>query len=377
MSFLMKLTSAGAAKIAAANAGDPLELTEMAAGDGSGAAVPAPTGAEIALVNEVWRGDLSALSVSVADAQVMIAEAVIPMAEGPFTVREIGVFDVDGDLFAYGNFPETYKPDPSEGSAREMLIRASIRVATTDNVTISIDESAVFATQAWCNGRFLQIDANLSDVDDAAAALANLGGAPLANPVFTGNPRAPTPAPGDNDTSLSTTAFVVAAITTAINNLIDSSPGALNTLNELAAALADDPNFATTITNALALKAPLANPNITGLATLPQVDIGSRVKSNVTAVAASAVNCSVGNYFTKTATGALTWTVTNVPATGAFHFLLELTNGGLGAQTWMAGIKWPGGIAPTLQSAGVDLLGFITDDGGLTWRGSHLMRDSK
>lgn len=99
--------------------------------------------------------------------------------------------------------------------------------------------------------------------------------------------------------------------------------------------------------------------------------------SDVITVAASAVDCSAGSYFIKTATGALTWTVTNVPATGAFSFLLELTNGGTGAQTWFSGIKWPGGTAPTLATSGVDVLGFVTDDGGTNWRGVHLMKDSK
>lgn len=108
--------------------------------------------------------------------------------------------------------------------------------------------------------------------------------------------------------------------------------------------------------------------------TAPIIDAA---KSTVVAVAASAIDCAAGSYFTKTATGALSWTVTNVPASGAFSFILELTNGGLGAQTWMSGIKWPGGTAPVLASAGVDVLGFITDDGGTTWRGVQLMKDSK
>lgn len=100
-------------------------------------------------------------------------------------------------------------------------------------------------------------------------------------------------------------------------------------------------------------------------------------RSTVNSVAASAIDCSVGSYFIKTASGALTWTVTNVPATGAFSFILELTNGGTGTQTWFSGIKWPGGTAPTLTTSGVDVLGFITDDGGTTWRGVQLMKDSK
>lgn len=123
--------------------------------------------------------------------------------------------------------------------------------------------------------------------------------------------------------------------------------------------------------NTLSGVAPTNNPTFTGTATF------AATKNGVTAVAASAIDCSAGNYFTKTATGALTWTVTNVPASGAFSFILELTNGGTGTQTWFSGIKWPGGTAPTLTTSGVDVLGFITDDGGTTWRGVQLMKDSK
>ncbi|CAN7244213.1 hypothetical protein LJR045_000999 [Microbacterium sp. LjRoot45] len=103
----------------------------------------------------------------------------------------------------------------------------------------------------------------MSSQTDLAAALAAL--APKASPALTGNPTAPTPSPGDNDTSIATTAFVA----TAIAALISSAPGALDTLDELAAALGDDANFAATITNALALKAPLASPVFTGNPRVP------------------------------------------------------------------------------------------------------------
>lgn len=123
--------------------------------------------------------------------------------------------------------------------------------------------------------------------------------------------------------------------------------------------------------------APLASPTFTGTVTTATADLLGSVRQNIVAVAASEVDCSTGNYFIKTASGALTWTVTNVPASRAYSFLLELTNGGTGAQTWFSGIKWPGGTAPTLTASGVDMLGFITDDGGTTWRGVQLMKDSK
>jgi hypothetical protein len=84
--------------------------------------------------------------------------------------------------------------------------------------------------------------------------------APLASPALTGTPTAPTAGASTNTTQLATTAFVQ----TAVSNLVDSAPGALNTLNELAAALGDDANFSTTITNSIATKLPLAGGTMTG-----------------------------------------------------------------------------------------------------------------
>lgn len=109
----------------------------------------------------------------------------------------------------------------------------------------------------------------ISNVDGLQSAL-DLK-APLASPALTGNPTAPTQTAGNNSTRLATTAFVQAAVTA----LIDAAPGALDTLNELAAALGDDPNFATTITDALALKAPLASPALTGTPTAPTASSGT------------------------------------------------------------------------------------------------------
>lgn len=94
--------------------------------------------------------------------------------------------------------------------------------------------------------------------------------APLASPALTGNPTAPTQAPGNTSTRLANTAFVQAALAA----LVDSSPAALDTLNELAAALGDDPNFATTVMNALAEKAPLNSPVLTGVPSAPTAPDG-------------------------------------------------------------------------------------------------------
>jgi hypothetical protein len=105
---------------------------------------------------------------------------------------------------------------------------------------------------------------------------------PLASPALTGVPTAPTAAPGTNTTQISTTAFVQAAIAALIN----SAPGALDTLNELAASLGNDPNFATTITNALTGKADLTLSNLSNLVTArTNLGLGSMAVQNASAVA--------------------------------------------------------------------------------------------
>ena len=84
--------------------------------------------------------------------------------------------------------------------------------------------------------------------------------APLASPALTGVPTAPTATAGTNTTQVATTAFVKAAV----DSVIDAAPAALDTLNELAAALGDDANFATTVTTSLGTKLPLAGGTMTG-----------------------------------------------------------------------------------------------------------------
>tara|TARA_B100000424_G_scaffold117538_2_gene88727 strand:+ start:599 stop:2620 length:2022 start_codon:yes stop_codon:yes gene_type:complete len=86
-----------------------------------------------------------------------------------------------------------------------------------------------------------------------------------------GNPTAATQSTGNNSTRLATTAFVA----TEVAALVDSAPGTLNTLNELAAALGDDENFSTTVTNSIATKAPLASPALTGTPTAPTASAGT------------------------------------------------------------------------------------------------------
>ena len=82
-----------------------------------------------------------------------------------------------------------------------------------------------------------------------------------------------------------------------------------------------------------------------------------------------AINLDLAEMFSATATGAVTWNFSNARGNGA-GFVLILTDGGDFAQTWPASVQWPAATAPTLTSGGVDVLVFITDDGGTTWRGA-------
>jgi len=162
------------------------------------------------------------------------------------------------------------------------------------------------------SGQVLKTD-GLGDLSFGDVAQAQVTGlvtalglkAPLASPDLTGTPTAPTAVSGTNTTQLSTTAFV----RTEVASLVDSSPSSLDTLNELALALGSDPNFATTVTNSLGLKAPLASPALTGVPVAPtaalatdttQLATTAFVLANAPAPALTGPITSVGNATTIT-----------------------------------------------------------------------------
>ena len=95
--------------------------------------------------------------------------------------------------------------------------------------------------------------------------------------------------------------------------------------------------------------------------------------SNISAMGANAVDCSAGNYFTKTITGATTFTFTNVPTGVAYTFTMEVTLNGSNAITWPGTVKWPADTAPTITDGKTQLFVFLSDDGGTRWRGSSVV----
>jgi phage-related tail fiber protein len=118
------VTNNGLLKEAAANISGkaPINLTTMAIGDANGAPYN-PDGSATSLVHEVYRTTLTHVAIDENNPNQLIIEAVINETIGPFYIREVGIFDSDGDLFAIGKYPETFKPDLPSGSGKRLYIR--------------------------------------------------------------------------------------------------------------------------------------------------------------------------------------------------------------------------------------------------------------
>ncbi|SUH55776.1 phage tail-like protein [Salmonella enterica subsp. enterica serovar Braenderup] len=251
------LTNQGAARLANATMlGSKLNLTQMAVGDANGV-LPTPDPAQTKLINQKRIAPLNLLSVDPNNQSQIIAEQIIPENEGGFWIREIGLYDDEGVLIAVANCPETYKPQLQEGSGRTQTIRMILVVTNTEAITLKIDPSVVLATRKYVDDEVLELRLYVDDRmrNHIAAQDPHTQYAQKHNPTFTGEPKAPTPAAGNNTTRIATTAFVQAAITALING----APATLDTLKEIAAAINNDPKFSTTINNALAGKQPLDN----------------------------------------------------------------------------------------------------------------------
>ncbi|MGR9519062.1 phage tail protein [Escherichia coli] len=251
------LTNQGAARLANATMlGSKLNLTQMAVGDANGV-LPTPDPAQTKLINQKRIAPLNLLSVDPNNQSQIIAEQIIPENEGGFWIREIGLYDDEGVLIAVANCPETYKPQLQEGSGRTQTIRMILVVSNTEAITLKIDPSVVLATRKYVDDEVLELRLYVDDQmrNHIAAQDPHTQYAQKHNPTFTGEPKAPTPAAGNNTTRIATTEFVQAAITALING----APATLDTLKEIAAAINNDPKFSTTINNALAGKQPLDN----------------------------------------------------------------------------------------------------------------------
>lgn len=199
--FSAVLTRVGAIKQANANAlGRPWRLTELGVGDANGTE-PTPDPAQLTLINERRRAAVNLLRRDSNNEPVIVAEQILPADVGGWWIRELGLYDEDGDLVAVANCPPSYKPLLSQGAGRTQNVRMNVIVSSTGTIELKIDPSVVLATREYVEqfiknylpGELLQY-------------------APINSPLLTGDPRGPTPAQFDNDTSLATTSFVRSAM---------------------------------------------------------------------------------------------------------------------------------------------------------------------
>jgi hypothetical protein len=178
------------------------------------------------------------------------------------------------------------------------------QVATTAYVQGELADMATLASPTFTGTPAAPTAAaatNTTQIATTAFVQQELGSkANLASPAFTGTPTAPTAAGGTNTTQIATTAFVKSAIDT----LVAAAPGVLDTLDELAAALGDDANFAATMTAALAAKAALASPTFTGTPAAPTA--AARTNTTQLATTAFVQQEIVSGKKTFTADGAIT-----------------------------------------------------------------------
>ncbi|HFW6169037.1 TPA: phage tail protein [Salmonella enterica subsp. enterica serovar Saintpaul] len=176
--FYTLLTDRGMAKIASALADKKqIHLQKMAVGDGGGQYYE-PTASQTNLRHEVWRGEMNTLTVAPNNPNWLIAELVLPEDVGGWYVREVGVFDDEGELIAIGKFPESYKPLLPGGCGKQVCIRLIMEVSNTTAVTLTVDPSIVLATRDYVDAR---LDEHEHSTNHPDATLTQKGFTQLSN----------------------------------------------------------------------------------------------------------------------------------------------------------------------------------------------------
>lgn len=154
--FFAILTKVGEAKQANADAlGVPWLLSQMGVGDANGTD-PIPDRLQTKLINEWRRRPLNQLKVDPNNPAIIIAEQVIPADEGGKWIREIGLYDSDGDLVAVANCAPSFKPLLSQGSGRTQIVRMNFVVTSAGNITLKIDPAVVLATREYVDAKILE-----------------------------------------------------------------------------------------------------------------------------------------------------------------------------------------------------------------------------
>jgi hypothetical protein len=232
--------------------------------------------------------------------------------------------------------------------------------ASTDSWGTKINTDLDSIDALFDAGPVLKVTKGGTGAATASAARTNLGATTLGGNLFTvTNPSAVTFPRFNEDNSVSSlNASDFRAAIGAGTGTGDVTLTGTQTLTNKTIAFAN---------NTLTGVAPTASPEFSGAI----YDNGS-VRGNIVAVAALSIDCSLGNYFTKTISTNSTFTFSNAPASRSYAFTLELTQTS-GNVTWPASVKWPSDTAPTLTTGKTQIFVFLTDDGGTRWRGAALV----
>lgn len=169
------LTNRGKSKLSTCIAqGTSLPLSKIAVGEGLNGATYAPTGDQASLKSEVHRDFINAIYRDLANPAWIVAEMVIPADIGGWYTREGGVYDTDGELFAIGLLPESYKPAMTSGAAKTQTIRLIMNVGADAQVTLAVSNADVFITQAGLTAQINALTASLVTKKDFDALKASI-----------------------------------------------------------------------------------------------------------------------------------------------------------------------------------------------------------
>ncbi|ENR6342991.1 tail fiber protein, partial [Escherichia coli] len=228
------ITTAGAAKLAAATApgGRKVNITTMGVGDGGGK-LPVPDAGQTGLIHEVWRHALNKISQDKRNSNYIIAELVIPPEVGGFWMRELGLYDDAGTLIAVANMAESYKPALAEGSGRSQTCRMVIIVSSVASVELTIDTTTVMATQDYVDDKIAEHEQSRRHPD---ASLTAKGFTQLSNATnSTSETLAATPKAVKAAYDLANGKYTAQDATTARKGLVQLSTATNSTSETLAA----------------------------------------------------------------------------------------------------------------------------------------------
>ena len=165
--FYTILTNVGKAKIANATLlNSDLTLKTLKVGDGNGTYYN-PTEDQEDLKNTVHECAIGAIYIDKKNPNWIISETIIPGSVGGFTIREVGLFDAEGDMIAVGKYPETYKPVVANGASKDLNVRTIFEVSNAENVTLNLDPSVIIATKEDINNLQEQIDENTAQLNES------------------------------------------------------------------------------------------------------------------------------------------------------------------------------------------------------------------